>query len=170
MFVKVSNGNLIRTVHTESSENFKRAPVVLLHGFAAGLAFWTYNIDPLSEKQKVYAIDLLGFGRSSRPDFPIDSAEAEDMYIESIEEWRQNIGLGKIVLCGHSFGGYLACSYALKHPEGIAHLVLADPWGFPEQPPRGEEIIKLSKFKRAMYRLFGSFNPFAVLRVAGPCG
>jgi len=170
LFVKLSDGSLIRTVHTDVVQPVNSNPVVLVHGFAAGLAFWTFNIDPLSQKQNVYAIDLLGFGRSSRPDFPSSAEEVEERYVSSLEEWREQVGLEKVVLCGHSFGGYLACCYALRHPERVAHLVLADPWGFPEQPPPGEEVIKISKFRRAVFSVLGSFNPFAMLRLAGPYG
>lgn len=168
LFVKLSNGDLIRTVHTDKSADVSRLPLVLLHGFAAGLGFWTFNIDHLSKQQNVYAIDLLGFGRSSRPNFPSEAEEVEKVYVDSIEEWRQRMGLNKFVLCGHSFGGYLACAYALKHPENISHLVLADPWGFPEQPPPGEE--KMSRFVKVAFKVVNAFNPLAILRAAGPYG
>jgi pimeloyl-ACP methyl ester carboxylesterase len=39
-----------------------------------------------------------------------------------------------MVLLGHSFGGYLSAAYALKYPENVQHLILADPWGLPEKP------------------------------------
>ena len=48
---------------------------------AASDGLWVMNIDSLSEKQKVYAIDLLGFGRSSRPKFPKDELEAEKIFV-----------------------------------------------------------------------------------------
>ncbi len=43
------------------------------------------------ESRQVYAIDLLGFGRSSRPQFPKDALAAEAEFIDSIEEWSQQL-------------------------------------------------------------------------------
>lgn len=75
-----------------------------------------------------------GFGRSSRCYFSSDPDQAEDQYVAAIEKWRQNAGIKKMVLLGHSFGGYLSAAYALKHPANVQHLILADPWGLPERP------------------------------------
>ncbi|XP_047741669.1 1-acylglycerol-3-phosphate O-acyltransferase ABHD5-like [Hyalella azteca] len=72
----------------------------------------------------VYAIDILGFGRSSRPKFDSDAVKAEKQFITSIESWRKAMGLDKFILLGHSFGGFLAASYAIKYPErsvGLRH-------------------------------------------------
>ena len=108
-FAPISRENHLRTI--ESSNKSDRLPLVLLHGMGGGVGLWVMNIDSLSEKQKVYAIDLLGFGRSSRPKFPKDALEAEKVFIQSLEEWRKMVGLEKFILLGQSFGGYLACSF-----------------------------------------------------------
>lgn len=94
-----------------------RVPLVLIHGFASGVGLWCKNFDTLSTSRRVYAFDLLGFGRSSRPPFPDTAEEVEDKFVEIIEEWRKNIKLEKFILLGHSMGGFIAASYALSHPE-----------------------------------------------------
>lgn len=167
-FVPIFNKNEIRTIETRNET--ERLPLVMLHGFGAGVGFWTLNLDELSKEQKVYAIDLLGFGRSSRPTFPSDGAEAETLFIKSIEEWREKVGIEKFILLGHSFGGYLACAYSLQHPDRVKHLILADPWGIPEKPPPGDQTFEIPRWAKVVAAILSPFNPLAAVRVAGPWG
>ena len=83
------------------------------------------NYEELSKKRPLYTFDLLGFGRSSRPKFDSDPENAEETFVESIEQWRQELDLKKVILMGHSFGGYLASSYALKYPDRYVFLIFS---------------------------------------------
>lgn len=98
----------------------RQTPLVLLHGFGGGVGLWAMNLDALSRQRPVYALDLLGFGQSSRPDFSADAQEAETQFVESIEEWREKLGLKRVILLGHNLGGYLAAAYSLKYPSRFA--------------------------------------------------
>lgn len=98
--------------------------VVLVHGYAASLGLFIDNFDSLSSIPgvKIHAIDLLGFGFSSRPKFPKlpnntkeDVYKVEDWFIDSMEEWRIKRNINRFILIGHSFGGYLSCAYAMKY-------------------------------------------------------
>jgi pimeloyl-ACP methyl ester carboxylesterase len=121
--------NNSKTTNIESEE--KAVPLVLIHGLGCGTGIWSLNYDSFAGNRKVFAFDILGFGRSSRPTFSTnETVEAE--IVESIERWRKGVGLNdKFILLGHSFGGYLSLAYALKHPDHVSRLILADPWGIP---------------------------------------
>ncbi|KAL5107992.1 1-acylglycerol-3-phosphate O-acyltransferase ABHD5 [Taenia crassiceps] len=146
----------------------RRVPLVLIHGFASGIGLWCKNFDALSTSRRVYAFDLLGFGRSSRPPFPETAEGVEDKFVEMIEEWRKNVKLDKFILLGHSMGGFIAASYALSHPERIVHLVLIDPWGF-----TGLEESKKpypSGVRGWVIKRLASFRSLTTMRIIGPFG
>ena len=166
--MELSEKNRIRTIKFGNHNNHEKIPLVLMHGFGAGLGFFILNYKYLSQKRNVYAIDLLGFGLSSRPKFPNDPIETENMFVESIEQWRIKMGLEKVNLLGHSFGGYISALYALKYPDNLHHLILADPWGFPELPD--PEEFGLSLWKLALLKKISNMNVFSFLRAAGPLG
>lgn len=147
-----------------------RTPVVLLHGLGAGVALWCLNLDSFAATRPVYAIDILGFGRSSRPKFSSDAMVAEQQLVNSVEEWRREMKLDKIILLGHSLGGFLASSYAIHYPDRVKHLILADPWGFPEKPADIAQKYNVPFWVKAIVFITQPFNPLWPVRVAGPLG
>lgn len=94
--------------------------------------------------------------------------EAEQQMVESLEEWRKQVNLDKFILLGHSFGGFLATSYAINYPDRVKHLILADPWGFSDSTKR--EFPLWLKVLRLMLYPFSYLNPLATVRAAGPMG
>lgn len=136
--------------------------LVMLHGYGAGLGFFYKNFEGLSRVPgwKIYALDMLGMGRSTRPSFKISAkdqagkiAETESWFIDALEEWRILKKLDKFTLLGHSMGGYMAVAYALKYPGHLNKLILASPVGIPEDPyatsaamPEPEESTLASEF------------------------
>lgn len=117
--------------------------LVMVHGYGAGLGFFYKNFEPISRIPglKLYALDMLGMGNSSRPSFKIHAKdkeaqviEAENWFIDALEEWRKARRIERFTLLGHSLGGYLAVSYAIKYPGRLKKLILASPVGIPEDP------------------------------------
>ena len=94
--------------HRNDSKGF---PLVMVHGMGAGLAMFAMNFDTLAQARDVYAVDLPGFGRSSRVNFSSEPGQVEEQYVECFEKWREKTGLTKMSLLGHSFGGYLTALY-----------------------------------------------------------
>nr|CAH0110460.1 unnamed protein product [Daphnia galeata] len=155
-----------------NTDRQEKTPLVLLHGFASGVALWCLNLDSLAKERPIYAIDLLGFGSSSRPNFSNNALEAESQMVSSIEEWRKQIGLEKFVLLGHSMGGFLASAYALQHPDRVSHVILADPWGFPDRPSGNDSNsrIRIPPWVKGIAYLLQPFNPLWLIRVSGRLG
>jgi cardiolipin-specific phospholipase len=123
-------------------------PAVLLHGYGAGLGFFFLNFPALAawagrRRSAVYAVDWLGMGRSARVPFNVKSkredvkgrvTEAEGFFVDSLEEWRDKMGLEKMTLVGHSLGAYFSVVYALKYPHRVNKLILLSPAGVPHDP------------------------------------
>lgn len=102
-------------------------PLVCMHGFAWGLGAYYTALPGLAERWpgKVYAIDSLGCGLSSRPRWHLGHGiecrveEAEAFFVDGLEAWRVAMRIEKMVLMGHSLGGYVAIAYAERYADGL---------------------------------------------------
>lgn len=98
-------------------------PLLILHGGpGASHDYFLPYLLPLARKNRLIFIDERGSGRSQKLENP--SGYTLDNMVEDIEFVRQSLKLGKINLLGHSFGGVLAQSYALKYQRNLSHLIL----------------------------------------------
>lgn len=78
----------------------------------------------IDQGYRVVTFDQLGTGASDRP---TDAALwTIERYVEETETVRTALGLGKVHLLGHSWGGWLAIDYALAYPDALKSLILAD--------------------------------------------
>jgi len=142
--VKLSGKNrALNEFSVEREDEAVEENLVMLHGYGAGLGFFYKNFEGLSRVKglRLYALDMLGMGRSSRPPFRVHArdhqgkiTEAENWFIDALEEWRVIRKIEKFTLLGHSMGGYMAVAYALKYPGHLNKLILASPVGIPEDP------------------------------------
>ena len=98
-------------------------PLVLLHGGpGASHDYFLPYLAPLARHHRLVFLDERGSGKSQKLEDP--SGYTVDAMVEDVEAVRQALGLGKIDLLGHSYGGVLAQAYALKYQQNLDHLVL----------------------------------------------
>jgi cardiolipin-specific phospholipase len=69
--------------------------------------------------------------KAPKHDIPGRVSQAESFFVDSLEEWRQKMGLEKMTLIGHSLGAYFSVVYALKYPTRVNKLILLSPAGVP---------------------------------------
>ena len=98
-------------------------PLLVVHGGpGASHDYFLPYLLPLARHNRVVFIDERGSGRSQQLENPADYT-VENM-VEDVEAVRQSLGLGKMSLLGHSYGGVLAQAYALKYQQNLSHLIL----------------------------------------------
>jgi pyruvate dehydrogenase E2 component (dihydrolipoamide acetyltransferase) len=95
-------------------------PVLLLHGFGADLNTWMFTQPALAEGRRVIALDLPGHGGSAKD---VGSGNAGHL-TDAVESAAGALGIERVHLVGHSMGGAVAASLALRRPELIATLTL----------------------------------------------
>jgi proline iminopeptidase len=101
-------------------------PLLVLHGGPGGTSCGYAKLDPLGDERPVVRYDQLGTGRSGRPgDLSLWTV---DRFVEELHAVRSQLGLERLHLLGHSWGGSLAAAYVLeKGTEGIVSLTLSSP-------------------------------------------
>ncbi len=143
----------------------QRPPLLLVHGFGASTDHWKKNIAELRDEFDVWAIDLLGFGRSAKPNWDYSG----DLWRNQLHEFITEVVGQPVVLAGNSLGGYASLCVAAQHPQSVAGLVLlnsAGPFtdvGVPTQPnPVQKAVMEASRW--VLTQPWGSFLLFQYLR------
>ncbi len=117
-------GNSIYYVCAGEKQSGKPA-LLLVHGFGASTDHWRKNIAQLQEQFQVWAIDLLGFGRSAKP----KQEYSANIWQEQLHDFIQEIIKQPTVLAGNSLGGYASICVAAAYPQSIAGLILLNSAG-----------------------------------------
>lgn len=145
--------------------------MLFLHGLCAGVAFWSKMMDVVSQNRVCYFIDMPGFAKSSRVEFGTDPTVNIITIIDLIDQWRIAVGLREAFdIFGHSFGGYIASCYCLRHTELVRNLVLLDPWGIytPEKDwyeKNNPDVTPI--LLKALSLSMNIVNPLSLMRVGG---
>lgn len=98
-------------------------PLLLIHGLTANAhAFEGLIAAGLNKDHHLYSVDLRGRGLSDHPAFCYTMQE----HAEDILGLLDHLGLEKVILCGHSFGGLLSFYLAANYPERVEKLIILD--------------------------------------------
>jgi proline iminopeptidase len=150
----------------------KGTNVLVIHG-GPGMPFESpiAGLEPLTGSYTFHYYDQRGSGESSRPIMrftfssywenlqTLDKALGPGAQIADIERVRQILGEEKLILVGHSFGGFLAALYAAEFPEHTRALVLVAPAEMLVMPPASGGLFEqvrplLPESMQAEYRAF----------------
>ncbi len=105
--------------------------IIFIHGLGSYLPAWQKNIRELKNRYRCIALDLPGYGKSSRGDYPYGMA----FYADVVKQFMEALHLSPAVIAGHSMGGQIAMTLALLHPEMVEQLILISPAGFERFTP-----------------------------------
>lgn len=153
--------------------------LILIHGYGAGLGFYLKSLERINFSKNdwcIHAIDLPGYGFSSRPRFPFEigkhSAEtAENWFHDRFNQWLRNRGLLEApesnMVVAHSMGAYLSALYANRHPNHFKKLIMCSPAGICESSAAMRKKIPPWWFQRLWDK---NFSPFSLVRKSGYLG
>lgn len=111
-------------------------PLLLIHGLGCDSSTWDPVFDELAKSHTVIAPDLLGHGASDKPrgDYSVAG------YANGMRDLLTVLGISKVTVVGHSFGGGVGGQFAYQYPEMIERLVLVDAGGM------GPDVTPLIRF------------------------
>ncbi len=100
--------------------------LIFIHGLGSYLPAWKKNIDSLKLHFRCIAIDLPGYGKSSKGDHPYNMS----FFASVVRQFIDQLELQNVVLVGHSMGGQISITTVLQNTGHISKLVLVAPAGF----------------------------------------
>ncbi|MEB3210156.1 MAG: alpha/beta fold hydrolase [Leptolyngbyaceae bacterium] len=117
-------GQPIHYVHAGEARS-DRPALLLVHGFGASTDHWRKNIADLKRDFDVWAIDLLGFGRSAKPAWQYSG----DLWREQLHDFICEVIATPVFIAGNSLGGYASLCVAAAYADAIAGVVLLNSAG-----------------------------------------
>lgn len=99
--------------------------VILLHGLGGSIANWAMNTPAIAQNYHVFALDQVGFGKSDKPALKYRVGT----YVDFLDKFMSELKIEKASLVGNSMGGWVAAWTAIKYPNRVEKIVLADAAG-----------------------------------------
>ena len=147
----------IYTISEKPTNLEKDIAILLIHGFGASTEHWRFNIPVLSSKFEVHAIDLLGFGKSPKPNDVIYSGSLwKDQVIAYVKEKIQK----PTIVVGNSLGGYAALAAGAELKELSAGVILLNAAGYFSE----EKSLKKNMLQTSIETVAGIFLKNIVLQ------
>jgi pimeloyl-ACP methyl ester carboxylesterase len=128
--------------------------LVLIHGFGASTDHWRKNIELLSAQYRVWAVDLLGFGRSQKPKITYSA----DLWRDQLRDFCAQVVQAPVFIAGNSLGGYISLCFAVDCPEWTEGLILLNCAGpFSENPAVQRPVWQqfMGNFTRNVFKMPG---------------
>lgn len=140
--------------------------VIFLHGIGGGRRNWLAQLGVVGHTAQAAALDLRGYGDSTLG----PQQSTVDDYCADILRVRAVLGADKLVLVGLSYGSWIATSFAMRHPEMLAGLVLSGGCtGMSEAGPEEREAFRVSReVPLNAGQVPADFAPAVVKVLAGP--
>ena len=136
MQVKIQDWNINYEIMGEGN------PVILLHGWLCSLETMKPVANSLSQNFKVYLVDIVGFGKSDLPDYPLNTDDFGDF----LKEFVNKLNIKSPILIGHSNGGRMIINAVGRGIVEAKKIVLMDSAGIiPKRKPN--YYIKVGVFK-----------------------
>jgi pimeloyl-ACP methyl ester carboxylesterase len=117
--------------------------LLLIHGFGASTDHWRKNIEVLSQHYHVWAIDLLGFGRSQKP----KTVYTAELWRDQLHEFCRDVIGAPVVVAGNSLGGYTTLCFGVDYPDWVQGVILlncAGPFADKTEPSAMQKFLNNS--------------------------
>ncbi|MFT2693509.1 alpha/beta fold hydrolase [Clavibacter zhangzhiyongii] len=124
-------------------------PLLLLHGIGRSLEDWDEQHARLSDGHELHSLDLPGFGWSD----PVDGPTTLESLADALPACLDAAGVtDPVTVVGNSLGGAVAMTLAVRHPDRVRALVLADSAGFGRQVTVGLRMLAFDPLATLLMR------------------
>lgn len=137
-------------IHVHYRETGSGPAVVMIHGYGASLESWGGVAPVVATHHRVIAIDLKGFGWTSRPDGDYSPAAEAALVWHVLDK----LGVDDVAIVGHSWGTSVALSMAVEHPERTRRVALYDAYVYDDQVPSFFRWAQKSGLGELLFGLF----------------
>ena len=129
-------------------------PVILLHGWLGSWGLWQETMGYLGAFYRTYALDFWGFGESGKK----RETYAVSDFVSLVDQFMEQLGIVHAPLVGHSMGGTVSLSVAIKYPERVSKVAVVG------SPMVGSSLAPLLKIAGNRPIAFMLFNMMGVFR------